>query len=861
MNKGPRIGLLQYKNSYNLGDEIQSIAVRQYLPEVDCYIDRDTFETSYTPSDAIPESTCKSLCNAVRNTLCKTKIVPVKSEEEINLVINGWFDSAYCKFPPPGYITPLFISFHLNDTDHSKDPTYAYLEAGKGEKSNISDNPYLKNFTVGCRDWHTVDLLRKNNVQAYFSGCVTLTLENKFTTRTDEILAVDCHTTCPSLYKLLVPEEIRNKAEILTHLVKSKLPHEVKTDKAQALLDRYAVAKLVITSRLHCALPCLALGTPVVLIHPNLADPRLQTYLKYMKSYTTGDTWDVPNDYKNPYSEELESIKSGLRKNIRNWVNGIDVSIPIGETCTRKGISIVAVAMNRSEYLKKSLPSWIAANPNEIVIVDWGSTDDDLSVLASGIVRVIKVSNVQTWSLTKSYNLGFRYASYDCVLKVDADTILSPDFFSYHSLTSTSFFSGDWKHARNPNETHLNGVVYVNRSAFFRVNGYNELLSSYGYDDSDLYERLEKNGMKKLLINLDKVHHTPHPDTLRVQNTTSKLTLDVEIEKNRLICNTVKWDGVLSTFEIDGPNVKYIQGPMLDSEIETKLIEKAIQNRKYAKYNNRKILYVQPKNGIGNRLRCLASAWTIAKAVNRKLVIVWLKDIHCEAVVTDLFQLNHLFKDVTITDSVCKYAKNIDYYNYAELQGKYINDESSNDIYIESACVLNNQHTNWQKEAIFLRSLQPVHAITSVIHHYEKKFGDMSEYIGVHIRMGQDPTLYKFEDTTTYSSGSKSSIEKWRSASHWSIFVQKMRDDKNKKYFVSCDSEEAYRGIAVCTDLTIRTTSRAYFDRSKEQVQSGLVDLILLSKCSGILGSQWSSFTEVAHKLCGRYVKLAGVDF
>ena len=33
------------------------------------------------------------------------------------------------------------------------------------------------------------------------------------------------------------------------------------------LLNKYARAKLVITSRIHCALPCLAMGTPVIFIN------------------------------------------------------------------------------------------------------------------------------------------------------------------------------------------------------------------------------------------------------------------------------------------------------------------------------------------------------------------------------------------------------------------------------------------------------------------------------------------------------------------------------------------------------------------------------------------------------------------
>ena len=36
---------------------------------------------------------------------------------------------------------------------------------------------------------------------------------------------------------------------------------------AEDLLNKYARAKMVITSRIHCALPCLALGTPVIFVN------------------------------------------------------------------------------------------------------------------------------------------------------------------------------------------------------------------------------------------------------------------------------------------------------------------------------------------------------------------------------------------------------------------------------------------------------------------------------------------------------------------------------------------------------------------------------------------------------------------
>lgn len=54
----------------------------------------------------------------------------------------------------------------------------------------------------------------------------------------------------------------------VTHECQLSVPHRERFELAKALLQRYANAKLVITSRIHAALPCLGLGTPVILICP-----------------------------------------------------------------------------------------------------------------------------------------------------------------------------------------------------------------------------------------------------------------------------------------------------------------------------------------------------------------------------------------------------------------------------------------------------------------------------------------------------------------------------------------------------------------------------------------------------------------
>ena len=53
--------------------------------------------------------------------------------------------------------------------------------------------------------------------------------------------------------------------EFVTHEYPLSTSHEERFRIARNLLRRYATARLIITSRIHCALPCLGLGTPVIL--------------------------------------------------------------------------------------------------------------------------------------------------------------------------------------------------------------------------------------------------------------------------------------------------------------------------------------------------------------------------------------------------------------------------------------------------------------------------------------------------------------------------------------------------------------------------------------------------------------------
>ncbi len=884
-------GLLSYQHSYNLGDEIQSIAAQQYLPRTDFLIDRDT--SIENPNYDIRDSK--------------------------HIISNGWFDGNYCQFPYSSNINPLFISFHINETDHSLDSMYSILDNKKiAFKSISSHTHYLKQYQpIGCRDLNTVKILQQQGISAYFSGCLTLTLNNPFTSRNGEILIVDSHILCPTILNSLIPENIRNKAIYITQSLTQITPHHDKMQLAQAFLNRLAQAKLVITSRLHTVLPCVAFNTPVVFIYHDLTDIRFSGLLPFFKHYTTGDKLDIDLElYRNPpKSPELLKLISNLKNNVISWV---DTNIihhnqmhPLNDLI--EGNTIISVCMNRHDHLIQTLPTWIATKPQEIIIVDWGSTPPINSIIdqikcQSDIskqpnIRLVRVNGVSNWVLTYAFNLAFRLTQTTNVLKVDCDSLLNSDFFQYHNLNAntdinskTIFFTGDWQQARDDNEKHLNGVIYVKRNDFFKIGGYNELITTYGYDDCDLYQRLECVS-RRLRLNFNLIQHVPHTNLIRTSLTNqTQSRVDIEIEKNRLISELKLWtpQSLFSTFvETTTNQFQYLSSQQLSDTLRQTCQLKAIKNREYVlKLNPKpKKLYIAVMNGLGNRLRTLASAACVAQACHRQLVIIWIADSHCQAEFSDLFKHNYLVNHaIIISDPKLVQFENINYdwnydwnhnfeilptydqrdgldiYNYMTGQYQPINLMVDSDILVISASVLQSPQTNWKLESHWLNHLEPTDSILSIIYNFTQNL-NFSELIGVHVRMGQDPTIYSYEDFSHYSIQAKKSLIKWRENSHWSTFLQEMDNyikiNPNQQFFLCCDNPNAYEMIANYKDYQSRVIyiKRDHYDRDLQQIKGALIDLILLSKTKILLGSNWSSFTEVAHRLGNQSLRLAGHDF
>ncbi|GHU64180.1 hypothetical protein AGMMS49983_09360 [Clostridia bacterium] len=122
---------------------------------------------------------------------------------------------------------------------------------------------YVKRFEpIGCRDERTLQTVRNAGVNAYLNGCITATLPERtqIVTPKGKVFLVDI----PEAVEQYIPQDLLERAERVTHnrFGETEDPKRMMAE----LYDRYKnEAALVVTSLLHCSVPCLSAGIPVIL--------------------------------------------------------------------------------------------------------------------------------------------------------------------------------------------------------------------------------------------------------------------------------------------------------------------------------------------------------------------------------------------------------------------------------------------------------------------------------------------------------------------------------------------------------------------------------------------------------------------
>lgn len=301
----------------NIGDVLQGMVAQPYLPKTACAADREN----------------------LRN---------LPSDEPAVILANGWYMHNFNTFPPPEICEPIYISVHIADSQMLK------IE-------RIRDH-FRKHAPIGCRDKKTEKLFLGWGIPAYYSGCLTVTTKAPvpISKKSGEALLVDnIDHMIPAevkthIEKLLGKELIRlsHNPEITTGSFDSYVENGM--SQMNTLLKRYCEADVIITTKIHCALPCLGMGANVILIHPNPSDPRLNTVREFMEIYSF---------------DEVIQLKELKRKpvNTSNLINRQDFLKRIAEDSVSKGSNIIKTGSSWS-FLKIRTISFIKAKFYRFVI-------------------------------------------------------------------------------------------------------------------------------------------------------------------------------------------------------------------------------------------------------------------------------------------------------------------------------------------------------------------------------------------------------------------------------------------------------------------------------------------------------------
>lgn len=207
----------------NIGDAIQGIAARRFLPRVDHYINRDAMDH-----------------------------IQLHPGQVVKTIINGWYGYRPENWPPEkSGIYPLPISMFAE-------------RRIKDAFSSSTGRAFLSSYgPVGARDLATAQFLDSIGVESYYSGCMTLTLNrDPRVEKKDFILAMDVSD------EVVEEIEARTRRQVV-RLTVMKPDYTTSTQSirlAELFLALYQSAHAVVTTRLHVMLPSLALETPVLFL-------------------------------------------------------------------------------------------------------------------------------------------------------------------------------------------------------------------------------------------------------------------------------------------------------------------------------------------------------------------------------------------------------------------------------------------------------------------------------------------------------------------------------------------------------------------------------------------------------------------
>lgn len=256
------------------------------------------------------------------------------------------------------------------------------------------------------------------------------------------------------------------------------------------------------------------------------------------------------------------------------------------------------------------------------------------------------------------------------------------------------------------------------------------------------------------------------------------------------------------------------------------------------------MIYIEPCAGLGNRLLGLASAYAVAKQLDRKLTVVWKREVGCNIHADELFDLP--VEVIEISENGYKKEP------IAQFKGdrmkKKLRSAASRFLECDDMERIKNEEgydalleAIKAEPAIYIKAFGPICEVNAESYAFLKPSRNIEEKgaalfekidahtVGVHVR--------RTDHTEAIAN------------SPLSLFINRMKDELNAdaeaKFFVATDDVTVKQELReALPGEKLIFNEKGIIDRnSKEGLEDAFIEMLALSRCNKILGSYNSTFS------------------
>jgi glycosyltransferase involved in cell wall biosynthesis len=238
--------------------------------------------------------------------------------------------------------------------------------------------------------------------------------------------------------------------------------------------------------------------------------------------------------------------------------------------------------MNRISHIKETLLKNIEDNISyeklEFILLDYNSSDGLEEWIKSklakyidnGILKYHRTSEPKSFHRSHSRNVALKLGSGDILCNLDADNFLGNDFASYvnynFSFNKDVFLTSGFKNGSY-------GKICVKKEHFLKIKGYDERMSGWGYEDDDLYFRLNLLGINQVsFFEKEFTEFIDHPleDSFKNDKNISNITniLIDRISQNKTELIFLLSDGKFKYVSVSRQNDLIFEDPKLEKPLE-----------------------------------------------------------------------------------------------------------------------------------------------------------------------------------------------------------------------------------------------------------------------------------------------------